>query len=270
MLREYVTLVGSVILISLVFRGLERFAPAERGQPHSSWLFNLAYTPFLLLCAVLLYVVVFSSGYARVSAYTGGGLLPRFAGEGSGAAAHVLFALVYFVIWDFCQYALHRLQHAVPLLWETHKFHHSETALNSATQAKVHALSLVLAHVFHLPVIVLFGLRTPHFVAAFLMFRLWGFFNHMNVRVGLGPFTPLVSGPQWHRLHHSIRAEHLDKNFATFFPLIDILFGTYRRPAAGEYPPTGLAGEPPGRVQEATVAPLRAWYRMARARRDGS
>jgi sterol desaturase/sphingolipid hydroxylase (fatty acid hydroxylase superfamily) len=265
MLREYVTLVGSVLVIALVFRGLERLAPAERGQPLSAWLFNLAYTPCVLVFIFLLNVV-FGPAYGRVSAYTGGGLLPRFAGEGSGAATHVLFALVYFIIWDFCQYALHRLQHTVPLLWETHKFHHSETALNSSTQAKVHALSYTLALVFHLPVIVLFGPRTPHFVAAFLMFRLWGFFNHMNVRAGLGPLTPLVSGPQWHRLHHSIREEHHDRNFATFFPFIDLLFGTYRRPAADEYPPTGLTSEPPGGIDAATVAPFRAWYRMARRR----
>jgi sterol desaturase/sphingolipid hydroxylase (fatty acid hydroxylase superfamily) len=266
MLREYVTLVGSVLVIALAFRGLERLAPAERGQPHSSWLFNLAYTPFILIFIILLNVV-FGPAYARVSAYTGGGLLPEFAGEESGAAAHLIFALVYFLVWDICQYALHRLQHALPVLWETHKFHHSETALNSTTQAKVHALSYVLALLFHLPVVVLFGPRAPHFVAAFLMFRLWGFFNHMNVRAGLGPFTPLVSGPQWHRLHHSIRVEHYNKNFATFFPFIDILFGTYRRPGADEYPPTGLAGEPPGGLGAATVGPLHAWYRMARRRR---
>lgn len=267
MLRGYVTLVGSVLVIALVFRGLERLAPAERGQPLSAWLFNLAYTPCVLVFIFLLNVV-FGPAYGRVSAYTGGGLLPGFAGEGSGAATHVLFALVYFIIWDFCQYALHRLQHTLPLLWETHKFHHSETALNSSTQAKVHALSYTLALVFHLPVIILFGPRTPHFVAAFLMFRLWGFFNHMNVRVGLGPLTPLVSGPQWHRLHHSIREEHHDRNFATFFPFIDLLFGTYRRPAADEYPPTGLTSELPGGIDAATVAPFRAWYRMARRRRN--
>ncbi|MFL6332967.1 MAG: sterol desaturase family protein [Pyrinomonadaceae bacterium] len=265
MLRAYVTLVGSVLITALVFRALERLAPAERGQPRSSWLFNLAYTPLFLLL-ILPLNVIFGPAYSRVSAYTGGGLFPEFAGEESGAAAHVLFALVYFVVWDLCQYALHRLQHTVPLLWETHKFHHSETALNSSTQARVHALSYALTLVFHLPVIVLFGLRAPHFVAAFLMFRLWGFFNHMNARVGLGPLTPLVSGPQWHRLHHSIRAEHHDRNFATFFPFIDILFGTYRRPRADEYPPTGLAGEPQGWLHAATVAPLHAWYRMARRR----
>src|SRR5215213_8755404 len=155
MLRGYVTLIGSVLVIALVFRGLELFAPAERGQPHSAWLFNLAYTPFVLLLIFPLNVV-FGPAYVRVAAYTGGGLLPEFAGEGSGAAAHVLFALVYLLVWDLCQYALHRLQHAWPVLWETHKFHHSETALNSSTQAKVHALSFVLALVFNLPVIVLF------------------------------------------------------------------------------------------------------------------
>jgi len=31
-----------------------------------------------------------------------------------------------------------------------------------------------------------------------------------------------------------------DKNFAAFFPVIDILFGTYYRPRRDEYPRTGI------------------------------
>ncbi|HKR02263.1 MAG TPA: sterol desaturase family protein, partial [Pyrinomonadaceae bacterium] len=135
MLREYVSLVALVLVISLVFSGLERLAPAERDQPLSPWLFNLAYTPFILLFIFLL-GFVFNPAYGRVISYAGGGLVPAFA---SGWASRLLFAAVYFVVWDLCQYALHRLQHAVPLLWQTHKFHHSETALNSTTQIKVHA-----------------------------------------------------------------------------------------------------------------------------------
>ena len=109
----------------------------------------------------------------------------------------------------------------------------------------------------------------PHFVATFLMFKLWGFFIHANVRLELGPLTPIISGPQLHRIHHSALAEHRDKNFATFFPFIDILFGTYYGPGKGEHPPTGLHdGEEESFLREATVGPLIAMYGMA-SRRPG-
>ena len=52
-------------------------------------------------------------------------------------------------------------------------------------------------------------------------------------------FDPFFVGPQYHRMHHSLQTQHLDKNFALFFPLRDIFFGTYYRPKKGEFPSTG-------------------------------
>jgi sterol desaturase/sphingolipid hydroxylase (fatty acid hydroxylase superfamily) len=57
--------------------------------------------------------------------------------------------------------------------------------------------------------------------------------------VAFGAATPLLAGPQWHRIHHSTQPEHANRNFAAFFPFLDTLFGTYYAPRAGEYPPTG-------------------------------
>lgn len=261
LLREYLYLTGSVLLITLVFGVLERLAPAEKGQPLSRWLFNVAYIPFIL-AVIFILNILFGPAFSRVMYHTGGGILPGLVGGESGALMHLSFAAAYFVVWDLCQYSLHRLQHSVPFLWETHKFHHSETALNSAAQSRFHALSYALSLAFFLPVIALFGPQTPHFVASFLMFKTWAFVNHANVRLNFGPLTPVITGPQYHRIHHSLRAEHYDKNFAAFFPFIDRLFGTYYRPRAGEYPPTGLVGETETFLSGATVGPLLGWRRM--------
>jgi sterol desaturase/sphingolipid hydroxylase (fatty acid hydroxylase superfamily) len=269
MLREYLTLTGSVLLTSLIFYAVERAAPAERDQPFSGWLFNVAYTPALLALIFLLNLLLFNLALSYVLVAAGGGLLPVFSVEKRGPVAQLLFAATYAIVWDFWQYWLHRLQHTVPFLWETHKFHHSDTALNSTTQTRVHVLSYFLSVVFYLPVLILFGAQTPHFVATFLMFRVWGFVNHANVRVNFGRLTPFISGPQWHRIHHSARAEHRDKNFATFFPFIDLLFGTYYRPREAEYPPSGLAGERATALRQATFEPFSAWHRMI-LRRFGS
>jgi sterol desaturase/sphingolipid hydroxylase (fatty acid hydroxylase superfamily) len=101
----------------------------------------------------------------------------------------------------------------------------------------------------------------------FVMFRLWGFVNHANIRIPLGVATPLLSGPQWHRIHHSTMTEHQDKNFATLFPFIDILFGTYYLPLRNDFPPTGLRdAEQSSALREATVGPFAAWYRTTSVR----
>ncbi len=101
----------------------------------------------------------------------------------------------------------------------------------------------------------LFGTLSPHAFVAFLLFRCWGFVNHANVRIDFGPLTGVIAGPQWHRIHHSTDPHHRDRNFATFFPFIDRLFGTYYAPAVGEYPATGLdESERHSFVGQATLA----------------
>jgi hypothetical protein len=37
---------------------------------------------------------------------------------------------------------------------------------------------------------------------------------------------------------------HQNKNFTTYFPIFDLLFGSYYRPSSEEYPTTGVIGEP--------------------------
>ena len=45
----------------------------------------------------------------------------------------------------------------------------------------------------------------------------------------------LLVSPQVHRIHHSIRPEHRDKNFVIAFPVWDIIFGTYHHPFADAF-----------------------------------
>jgi sterol desaturase/sphingolipid hydroxylase (fatty acid hydroxylase superfamily) len=111
------------------------------------------------------------------------------------------------------------------------------------------------------PMLVFVGISAPHALVAALMFRVWGFVNHANVRLPFGRLTVVVAGPQWHRIHHSVYPEHFDKNFAAFFPFIDRLFGTYYEPAQNEYPETGLPEASPSDLEQATTAPFAGWYR---------
>jgi sterol desaturase/sphingolipid hydroxylase (fatty acid hydroxylase superfamily) len=90
----------------------------------------------------------------------------------------------------------------------------------------------------------------------------WLFFTHANLRLRLGILTPVICGPQLHRIHHSIMPEHLNKNLAQFFPVLDILFGTYYAPARNEFPSTGT----PGLASDASLGqvlgkPIKVWFK---------
>jgi sterol desaturase/sphingolipid hydroxylase (fatty acid hydroxylase superfamily) len=262
MLETYLGVLASMFALSLLLLPLERLAPVENSQPTGRLLFNLLYGPFIFafaLFALLAAAPVYSSAGAAV----GGGLIPVSPGNGLWAA--ILFALAYGFAWDLVQYWLHRLQHRIPFLWETHRFHHEETALSAAAYPRGHFLGVVAVVLFNLPVVMLFGRQGPNALAAFLMFPSWGYFTHANLRLGFGPLTPLLVGPQWHRIHHSALPEHRDRNFSTLFPIIDIAFGTYYRPAPNEYPPTGTGGIPVGNLRGATVEPFVMWWAMVKA-----
>jgi sterol desaturase/sphingolipid hydroxylase (fatty acid hydroxylase superfamily) len=260
--RLYFTTLIWALLLALIFYLPERLAPAEKDQPRAKRIRNLIYTP-VVIAIIFLLQPLFGPLYSFALTSTGGGLLSISPPNSFGG--QLAFAVAFAVVWDVWSYWVHRLQHTSEFLWQSHKFHHTETALNSTTQARHHALNYVVMLISYLPVIALFGPQQPHFIATFLMFRLWGFVNHANVRLNFGPLTPVIAGPQWHRIHHSIYAEHMDRNFATFFPFIDRLFGTYYAPHKNEFPPTGmLTDEPASELREATVAPLFAWNKIAR------
>lgn len=260
-LLTYRDVVASSLLLTILFFILEQVRPAESQTPGRR-VANLLYLPFVVAWIFTLQVplqplYVYAIGLAR------GGVWSRLYETRTSLVTHLLLTVAFAIAWDVWQYWIHRWQHSSAFLWETHKFHHSDTALNATSQARHHALSYVVYMISYAPMLMLFGNFAPHVVASVLMFRVWGFVNHANVRVSFGPLTSLIAGPQWHRIHHSIRPEHRHTNFAALFPFIDRLFRTYYQPAADEYPPTGLASHHERWMRDATISPLAVWTAAA-------
>ncbi len=157
----------------------------------------------------------------------------------------IAVTIVYILVWDFFQYWFHRAEHKFAILWPVHALHHDEESLNWTTSQR-NTLWSALLHFFlvNVPTVMVCGLDLLPIAGAYLFFKTYGLFNHANIRVNLGFLTPVISGPQWHRIHHGRNKEYFNKNFAAFFPVIDIVFGTYRRPLPDEYPATGLSDRP--------------------------
>jgi sterol desaturase/sphingolipid hydroxylase (fatty acid hydroxylase superfamily) len=260
-LGNFLYVAGTLLALSLAFVLPERLFPAQRGHKARRWLLNVAYVPVIAGLALLLASALAGPAILALSRASGGLLPAAIAWPGSWGGRLVV-VLGYAFLWDLCQYGSHRLLHGSALLWETHRFHHDETELSAASQSRVHPLSYVIVFLLQLPVLAVFAVGPRFAAAAFLVLTLWGFVNHANVRLSFGPLTPVVAGPQWHRIHHSALPEHQGRNFAVLFPAIDILFGTYYRPARGEYPPTGVPGPQAPWIEAATWGPLAAWRRM--------
>lgn len=155
----------------------------------------------------------------------------------------LLLILTALLIVDFLFYWYHRLQHRWAWLWAIHELHHSDEALNVTSSFRTYWLERPLqAALIGLPMALLMGAHRPAglwFLAATTALLL---FSHANLRLSLGPLTPVVVGPQLHRLHHARAVAYHDCNFAQYFPLLDVLFGTYRAPGRGEFPATGVDG----------------------------
>ncbi|NJR16419.1 MAG: sterol desaturase family protein [Calothrix sp. CSU_2_0] len=222
-----------------VFILIERIRPVEPNQPFRNIFFNLQWYVVYTLFGFIINAIGIGVLVELIQHWLGGPYL-KF------PTPHNLFEkifgiLLYFLIVDFFYYWLHRLQHTNSFLWEQHKFHHSETSMNVTTTRRVHWLEefLIIAFIV-VPMSVLFRLQPLE--AGFLAFIeiLWLQFIHLNLRLELGILSRIIVGPQHHRIHHSFATEHLDKNFGLFFPIWDIIFGSYYRPIKGEFPPTGL------------------------------
>jgi sterol desaturase/sphingolipid hydroxylase (fatty acid hydroxylase superfamily) len=91
-----------------------------------------------------------------------------------------------------------------------------------------------------------------------MVLSFWSMFYHSAIRVRLPWLDRILVTPQVHRIHHSINPAHHNRNFADIFPIFDILFGTFRRPEAEEFPPTGLGANHPSprSIWKAQFAPL--------------
>ena len=105
--------------------------------------------------------------------------------------------------------------------------------------------------------------RTIYWIA--LTPTVWSYVVHANIRVGFGRFWWLLSSPQYHRIHHSIRAEHRNKNFAVWFPFYDVMFGTAWRPRPGEFPETGIDGIEVSNMSDAFMLPFTRWWEMRKS-----
>lgn len=252
-------LIVSVMVPAVLLLELARPAQSIAG---SHYRFDAA------LCATNTIVFValsplIAAATAVIAARLGLGLIDMTALGFGGVAGALLAMLVATMITDFFQYWFHRLLHENRALWQIHVLHHSDEHMNVTTAQRSHVFELLLTPIFiTLPMALLFKLPPVTIATVSLIPYAYLFFTHANLRVGYGPFWWLLVSPDYHRIHHSIETQHRDKNFANWFPIWDIVFGTSWKPGPGENPRMGVTGVEISTLPAAYLHPLRGWKRM--------
>lgn len=161
--------------------------------------------------------------------------------------------LLYLVLFDAVDYALHRVQHQVNWWWQLHAVHHSQQQMTMWSDNRNHLLDDLIRDTVFVGVALVVGIAPSQFVAVVALTQLVESLSHANVRLSFGPvLSRVLVGPQYHRLHHRIGLGHESAgagtlggyNFAVLFPVWDLVFGTAR--FDGRYDPTGIRDQLPG------------------------
>jgi len=134
--------------------------------------------------------------------------------------------ILLLLIGDFFGYWIHRMQHAVPLLWAFHTTHHSQRDLNFASTTRFHPIEHFIQNVLMVIPLLILGADVKTVVVYYYAMEFNAALQHSRLPWRYGPLYYVVSSPAFHNFHHSRDAAHRDKNFAGFFTFYDFLFGT--------------------------------------------
>ena len=241
-----------VSIIGFIFRPLETFFPAEKWNDRRLTHVDRNYTLLMLLGIFPLFTYLVLTPFSHLF----GGSAGNDSSTGSPLAlAHwvpwfnqhpfVLFA-VYYLVYDFVYYWMHRTQHAIPWWWALHSMHHSQRQMSCWTNDRGSLVDGFLQSMVLAVVGLAIGVDPDEFAWLMLIGELVQNFSHINARIGFGRvFGRVFVDPKFHRLHHMLvdpeRPTLHVCNYGQVFSIWDVLFGTS---LYGEAPrPTGV-GDP--------------------------
>jgi sterol desaturase/sphingolipid hydroxylase (fatty acid hydroxylase superfamily) len=193
---------------------------------------DLCYWFLIPLLARYLRIGLLIVGAALLFGITSADGLVEFYDDGHGPLAQLPLwqqALIFLIGSDIILYWSHRAFHNRPL-WKYHAVHHSSEELDWISAARFHPVNIFLGSVASDVVLLLAGISPNVLVFLGPFTTAHSAFVHANLNWTLGPFKYLLAGPVFHRWHHTAAERGGEKNFASTFPLTDVLFGTFYMP----------------------------------------
>ncbi len=140
-----------------------------------------------------------------------------------------LQCILILLIQDVLLYGVHRFFHT-RLAWKYHAIHHSPTVLDWMSTARFHPINHFLAFTVADVAVLLLGFSPQALILLTPFNLIYSSMTHANLNWTFGPLRYLFASPVFHRWHHTTEKEGLNKNFASTFPFLDLLFGSFYMP----------------------------------------
>jgi sterol desaturase/sphingolipid hydroxylase (fatty acid hydroxylase superfamily) len=168
-----------------------------------------------------------SLGAARLASYVSAELHWARIPLPANNIPEIIFSFfIYYFTDHFVGYWVHRLYHT-KLFWHLHRFHHSAPELNFITFYRVHPAETFTRVLFFISPLTILNAPDKVLLVALVVNIFLNYCQHSQMPKDWGWIGRWIFGsPGFHQLHHSIDAEHRDKNFSSC-PLWDRVFGTW-------------------------------------------
>ena len=148
-----------------------------------------------------------------------------------GAQPIVLQIIELLLLVDLVSYWIHRAFHSIPFMWKFHAIHHSSLQMDWLAGSRTHIVDVIVNRALGSLPIFLLGF-SPSAVAGYVVFvSVHAVYIHANVRHRWPVLRWVFATPEFHHWHHTSDEEGIDKNFAVFCPLWDVIFRTAHQPA---------------------------------------
>jgi sterol desaturase/sphingolipid hydroxylase (fatty acid hydroxylase superfamily) len=228
-------LVPISIILGSIFAVLSLFWACNPGRPwwrSPQLITDICYWIVIPLFARFLRIGLLVIGAALLFGITTAQGLVDFYDNGHGPLAELplwVQGAIFLIGSDLMNYWIHRGFHGAAM-WRYHAVHHSSENLEWLSAARFHPVNIFLGSVASDVVLLLAGI-SPNvlvFLGPFTVAH--SAFVHANLNWTLGPFRYVLAGPVFHRWHHTAADQGGEKNFASTFPVLDVLFGTFYMP----------------------------------------
>jgi sterol desaturase/sphingolipid hydroxylase (fatty acid hydroxylase superfamily) len=234
------------IALGAAFAVLSSFWACNPGRPwwrNRELVTDLCYWFAIPLIARYLRIGLLVLGAAALFGITTADGLIAFYDNGHGPLAQLPLAVqaaLFLIGSDVMNYWIHRAFHRAAL-WRYHAVHHSSEELDWLSAARFHPVNIFLGSVATDVALLLAGI-SPNvlvFLGPFTVAH--SAFVHANLNWTLGPLRYVIAGPMFHRWHHTSAERGGEKNFASTFPILDVLFGTFYMPEGARPDAYGVA-----------------------------
>lgn len=216
-----------LLLMTAIFIPLELFFPKNKSQTkfHEEWRTDLMYFVISHLF-IQFFGIVTQKPAVLFFGWIGLEQLHLWV-QGLPFIAALFLA---FFTTDLFQYWAHRFFHTRVYLWRFHSIHHSTKSMDWLAGSRTHFMDIFFTRAMTFIPLYILGFSTTVFNVYIIFIAIHAVLIHANTRVNFGPLKYIFTTPQYHHWHHCEDPKYYGHNFASIFPFIDWMFGTYYLP----------------------------------------